>query len=103
MRNRKSCVVSISFLRIQVGMVQCVVHGVTTNVDFLQDVLAHADFGRGAVNTRWVETTFDWHAAETPVEAVIVAAMQSSVASHQSSVVSQMGPWDVADGFRVGQ
>jgi acetyl-CoA carboxylase biotin carboxylase subunit len=88
--------------KMQSALRQCVVHGVTTNVDFLQDVLAHPDFGRGAVSTRWVETSFDWCERETPIEAVIVAAMQSSVVSGQSSVVSSQGPWDVTDGFRVG-
>ncbi|HAV78604.1 MAG TPA: acetyl-CoA carboxylase biotin carboxylase subunit [Anaerolineae bacterium] len=32
-----------------------VVHGVTTNIDFLQDVLSHPDFAEGKVSTRWVE------------------------------------------------
>ncbi len=36
-----------------------VVHGVVTNIDFLQDVLSHPDFANGKVSTRWVEQNLE--------------------------------------------
>jgi acetyl-CoA carboxylase biotin carboxylase subunit len=46
--------------KMQSALRDYVVHGVTTNIDFLQDVIAHPDFADGKVSTRWVETNFTW-------------------------------------------
>ncbi len=45
--------------RIQAALKEFVVHGVITNIDFLQDVLSHPDFANGQVTTRWVENTLE--------------------------------------------
>ena len=42
--------------RMQAALRDFVVHGVTTNIDFMQSVLAHPDFQEGKVTTLWVET-----------------------------------------------
>jgi acetyl-CoA carboxylase biotin carboxylase subunit len=44
--------------KMQAALREFVVHGVVTNIDFLQDVLSHPDFANGQVTTRWVESTF---------------------------------------------
>ncbi len=44
--------------RMQAALSEFVIHGVTTNIDFLQAVLAHEDFAKGEVSTSWVESKF---------------------------------------------
>ena len=41
--------------RMQAALQDFVVHGVVTNIDFLQAVLSHPDFQNGRVTTQWVE------------------------------------------------
>jgi acetyl/propionyl-CoA carboxylase alpha subunit len=88
-----------------------VVHGVTTNLDFLQAVLAHPDFASGRVSTRWVETRFDWKPPAEPSAAALIAAalaeaiapvgqevaVRSSSTSHERDPFS---PWKSKSGFR---
>jgi acetyl/propionyl-CoA carboxylase alpha subunit len=50
----------------QAALREFVVHGVVTNIDFLQDVLSHPDFANGEVTTRWVETKFNWTPPSEP-------------------------------------
>jgi acetyl-CoA carboxylase biotin carboxylase subunit len=45
--------------RMQAALKEFVVHGVITNIDFLQTVLSHSDFASGQVTTRWVETNLE--------------------------------------------
>ncbi len=61
--------------RMQAALREFVIHGVTTNLDFLQAVLAHEDFARGEVDTRWVETRFAWEPAAPSLEALAAAAL----------------------------
>ena len=44
--------------RMQRALREIVMHGITTNVDFLQAVIAHPDFQNGSVTTDWVESSF---------------------------------------------
>ncbi|MFZ5819402.1 MAG: acetyl-CoA carboxylase biotin carboxylase subunit, partial [Chloroflexota bacterium] len=60
--------------RMQAALREFIVHGVTTNIDFMGALLAHKDFKNGQVTTRWVETKFKWGASEPMVEALIAAA-----------------------------
>ncbi|HEY2981093.1 MAG TPA: acetyl-CoA carboxylase biotin carboxylase subunit [Anaerolineales bacterium] len=98
--------------RMQAALGGYVVHGVVTNVDFLQDLLAHNDFKNGAVATRWVETKFSWapagHAFEMLVAAALAEVSVSSV-KNVSSVKYQVSgsderdpysPWKASSGFR---
>ena len=45
--------------RMQTALSEFVVHGVVTNIDFMQAVIAHEDFANGKVSTRWVERTLE--------------------------------------------
>jgi 3-methylcrotonyl-CoA carboxylase alpha subunit len=45
--------------KMQTALRGFIVHGVITNIDFMQAVLAHEDFANGKVTTRWVEKILD--------------------------------------------
>src|SRR5215216_3122639 len=45
--------------RMHAVLKEFIVHGVITNIDFLQAVLAHPDFANGQVTTRWVENNLE--------------------------------------------
>jgi len=49
----------LAIQKMQAALSDYIVHGVITNIDFLQSVLAHEDFANGQVTTRWVEKTLD--------------------------------------------
>jgi acetyl-CoA carboxylase biotin carboxylase subunit len=93
--------------RMQAALKDFIVHGVVTNIDFLQSVLAHPDFKNGEVTTRWVEIKFDWQPnSEIPAEALIAASLAdlSMVHGPTSTVRSNehdpYSPWKAASGFR---
>jgi acetyl-CoA carboxylase biotin carboxylase subunit len=95
--------------RMQAALKEFVVHGVITNIDFLQAVLSHPDFADGEVTTRWVETNFDWTPpSEPPFESLIAASLADlTIVNRQSSTVGQNeidpnSPWKAASGFRIG-
>ena len=56
-------IVGAAIQRMQAALKDFIVHGVVTNIDFMQAVLSHPDFANGEVTTRWVETNFNWTAA----------------------------------------
>jgi len=96
--------------RMQAALRRTVVHGVTTNVDFLQSVLAHPDFRNAQMTTQWVEKTFeDWQPdSEVPFEALVAASLgdfilQSASSSTSTSDVSPdpFSPWKLGNGFRM--
>ena len=84
--------------------------GLTSNIQFLQDVLAHPDFIRARVDTTWVEQNFmDWQQPECGIEPEILVAAAFSelyadnpVADQSSVVVDPYSPWQRSDGFRPG-
>ena len=93
--------------KMQASLRDFIVHGAVTNIDFLQDILAHPDFAEGRVFTRWVETSFNWSPRpEPPFESLIAAALTdfSTVNRKSEAVNSSMpdpySPWRNADGFR---
>jgi acetyl-CoA carboxylase biotin carboxylase subunit len=45
--------------KMQTALHDFIVHGVITNIDFMQIVLAHEDFAAGKATTRWVEKTLE--------------------------------------------
>lgn len=84
-----------------------VVHGVVTNIDFLQDVLAHPDFADGKVSTRWVENHFNWSPPSEPsFETLIAAALADATVPSSKFQVSgsndadPYSPWKNPNGFR---
>ena len=95
--------------RLQNALRHSIVHGVVTNVDFLQAILGHEAFLLGTVTTQWVEKTFgDWQPSPTiPLEALIAAALADFVQPAASGCPSEspshdpFSPWKRASGFRV--
>lgn len=93
--------------RMQTALKEFVIHGVVTNIDFLQSVLSHPDFQNGQVTTRWVETKFDWKPQTQPGFEFLVAASLAdlTMVNRPSSTVNSneadpYSPWKVASGFR---
>src|SRR5512138_2248880 len=93
--------------RMQAALKEFIVHGVITNIDFLQAVLAHPDFANGEVTTRWVETSFNWTPPPEPsFEAFVAAAIAETTVSGSRSQASgstepdPYSPWKAASGFR---
>jgi acetyl/propionyl-CoA carboxylase alpha subunit len=95
--------------RMRAALREFIVHGVVTNIDFLQAVLAHPDFQNGEVTTGWVETDFNWMPpAEPSLEALVAASISEVAVSSSTSQVSgsnepdPYSPWKISNGFRVG-
>jgi acetyl/propionyl-CoA carboxylase alpha subunit len=96
--------------KMQTALDETVLLGLTSNIQFLQDVLAHPDFIRARVDTTWVEQNFmDWQQPECGIEPEILVAAAFSelyadnpVADQSSVVVDPYSPWQRSDGFRPG-
>jgi acetyl/propionyl-CoA carboxylase alpha subunit len=95
--------------RMKAALKDFVVHGVITNIDFLQAVLSHPDFTKGQVTTRWVETNFNWTAPSEPsFESLIATSLADLTIVNQKSEIGDRdepdpySPWKVASGFRIG-
>lgn len=92
--------------RMQAALRDYVIHGVHTNLNFLQAVLAHPDFVQGEVTTRWVETIFGWTPPTPSPEHLIGAALVDLAAAPVSSGESTPqqsdphSPWKSLQGFR---
>jgi acetyl/propionyl-CoA carboxylase alpha subunit len=92
--------------RMQAALKEFVIHGVRTNIDFMQSVLAHPDFQEGKVTTRWVETKFNWKPSEPSFEALIAAAFADQAIANRKSKITNpnepdpYSPWKNASGFR---
>ncbi|MCC6499137.1 MAG: acetyl-CoA carboxylase biotin carboxylase subunit [Anaerolineales bacterium] len=93
--------------KMQAALREFVVHGVTTNIDFMQAVLSHPDFAEGKVSTKWVEDHFKWNPpAEPSFESLIAAALADTLVPSSTSQVSSsneidpFSPWKNPNGFR---
>jgi acetyl/propionyl-CoA carboxylase alpha subunit len=93
--------------RMKTALKDFIVHGVVTNIDFLQAVLSHPDFANGKVTTRWVETNFNWAPPSEPsFEALAAASLVDLVVPGSRSQVSgsnevdPYSPWKSSNGFR---
>ena len=102
--------------RMQATLKEFIVHGVVTNIDFLQAVLSHPDFVNGRVSTRWVETNLESDSLLSPVNQhalsgspplhVLAAALaELTIVNRKSPVENEhdpYSPWKAASGFRIG-
>ncbi len=97
--------------RMAAALQNTVILGVTTNVRFLRDVLAHPAFQRGEVTTNFVEREFvAWrpNTDEKSDLALIAAALADARPStdlptiHDQSPTTGFDPWQVSDRFRIG-
>lgn len=92
--------------KMQAALREFVVHGVTTNIDFLQDVLAHPDFSAGEVSTKWVESQPTWSQPDPSFESLIAASLaDQAIVNRKSEIVNQnepdpFSPWKNPNGFR---
>ncbi len=92
--------------RMQAALKDFVLHGIVTNIDFLQDVLAHPDFVQGIVSTSWVEHVFNWQPPAIPVDAFLAAVaadVSAPVITSPSTSRAEddpFSPWRSSKGFR---
>lgn len=82
--------------------------GLTTNVDFLQDLLAHPCVQSGDYDTRFVENNMDELTGddELPIEVLLAATlvdMQPATVSSDNEVPDPYSPWASSNGFRIGE
>ena len=101
----------LAIQRMQSALKDFVVHGVVTNIDFLQAVLAHPDFTEGKVTTRWVEHILESNGLslemqeKTPVHIIAAALADIIVPGSKSQVPGSnehdpYSPWKNPNGFR---
>lgn len=101
--------------KMQAALRDFVVHGVVTNIDFLQEVLAHSDFANGKVSTRWVEQNLESDSLlsssreQAPgFRAIIAAALADFTIANRKSEIGNpnepdpYSPWKNPSGFRLG-
>ena len=98
--------------RMQSALRQCMVHGVTTNIDFLQDVLSHPDFAGGKVTTRWVEKSLDsgsllpsMQKQASALHIIAAGLADQTIPNQKSQIVNSnepdpFSPWKNPSGFR---
>ncbi len=99
--------------RMQAALHEFIVHGVVTNIDFMQAVLKHEDFTQGKVSTRWVEKTLesggllpDIQPQSAELQSLIAAALADVVfvgAKSQPAVSNEtdpFNPWKQANSYR---
>jgi acetyl/propionyl-CoA carboxylase alpha subunit len=84
--------------------------GVTTNLEYLRDVLCHPEFRAGSATTSFIQNHLPaWQPAPAPEIALIAAALHDRLSATQqparalSSPPADGSPWARADGFRIGQ
>lgn len=92
---------------------QFVILGLTTNVQFLRDIMQHPIYELGEATTHFVDDYLsDWHPTETePAHAALIAtAIHEILETHQNPVQTAAGtndndrfsPWSKRDQFRMG-
>jgi acetyl-CoA carboxylase biotin carboxylase subunit len=99
--------------KMQAALRETVLLGLTTNWQFLQDVLAHPDFVAGRADTTWVERTFgEWQHphCELPPEVLVAAALtqfqcpgEVPATTNASSRHDPYSPWRTGNSFRLGE
>ena len=103
----------IAIQRMQAALREFLVHGVITNIDFMQAVLSHPDFTEGKVTTRWVENNLESRSKllenrqlAVGLQSLISAALADlTIVNRQSSIKNPTesdpySPWKNPSGFR---
>jgi acetyl-CoA carboxylase biotin carboxylase subunit len=100
---------SAALERMQAALRDTAFLGLTTNIEFLQDLLAHPAVQAGDYDTRFVENQFgSWSAGkEVPTEVLLAAALLelqpvNKPAGGDEENPDPYSPWARADGFRIG-
>lgn len=90
----------------RVALSETALLGVTTNIDFLQNLLLHPSVENGDIDTRFVEREFAWQPPAVPVQALAAAAMAelgSVVTVPEGGEDADIySPWASGNGFRMG-
>jgi acetyl/propionyl-CoA carboxylase alpha subunit len=101
--------------RMRSALRETVILGLTTNLQFLQDVLAHPVFEAGGIYTTWIEENFeDWQPSQcdVPFEVLIGAALAqfqpvpqdgSRPERPNSGASDPFSPWSTGKNFRAGE
>jgi acetyl-CoA/propionyl-CoA carboxylase, biotin carboxylase, biotin carboxyl carrier protein len=86
--------------RLDAALSRTTVLGVTTNIAFLRTLLADADVAAGRLDTGLAERVADaLPVEEVPARTLAAAALADLVSRADSAA----GPWDIRDGWRVGE
>jgi len=106
----------LAIQKMQAALREFIVHGVITNIDFMQAFLSHPDFANGKVTTRWVENKLDSGGLLPPdqeqtvgLQSFIAAALADlAIVNRKSEVenrseVDPYSPWKNPNGFRMGE
>lgn len=99
--------------KMQHALKDFIVHGVVTNIDYMQAVLSHDDFAKGKISTRWVDKNmesnrllFDKQEQTPALHSLIAVALADLVlVNRQSSTVNTnepdpFSPWKQLNSFR---
>jgi len=92
--------------RLQSALRETVVLGVSTNLEFLGQVLAHPVFQAGEATTRFIEKHLsEPPRTDLPIEALIGAVLANHAApvSNGPAQPTQSSPWTSLRGFRIGE
>ena len=104
----------LAIQKMQSALREFIIHGVTTNIDFMQAVLSHPDFANGKVTTRWVEKQLEsggllpQDREQAPgFQSLIAAALADpAINNRKSEIVNEndpYSPWKNPNGFRMGE
>ena len=103
--------VTSRFERWDAALAQFVILGLTTNVQFLRDIMQHPVFELGEATTHFVDDYLhDWQSAtQEPAHAALIAAAVGELLSKSiGSEIPQQGvdgdvysPWNRSDAFRM--
>jgi acetyl-CoA/propionyl-CoA carboxylase biotin carboxyl carrier protein len=86
--------------RLRAGLRSAEILGVTTNLGFLQRLLAHEDVVAGRLDTGLVERSMaDLVADEPPVDVLVAAVLERALALESAGA----DPWDQPGGWRIGE
>lgn len=101
----------IAIQKMQTALQDFIVHGVVTNIDFMQAVLSHNNFAEGKVTTRWVESVMEsrslllenrqqavgLHMIAAALADVVFVSSSNPVASNE---IDPFNPWKQMSNFR---
>ncbi|MBE0671088.1 MAG: acetyl-CoA carboxylase biotin carboxylase subunit [Anaerolineales bacterium] len=101
----------VAIQRMQTALREFIVHGVVTNIDFMQAVLKHDDFAQGKVSTRWVEKKLELgeflQTQQIPAAQSLIAAALADVvfvgSKAQPAVSNEtdpFNPWKQTNNYR---
>jgi acetyl/propionyl-CoA carboxylase alpha subunit len=91
--------------RMRAALDQYIILGVTTNIAFLKDVLAHEAFIAGETTTAFIDDHLaDWSPPQPSESELDIATIAAGLLSPKSTSTRESlhDPWNRADGFRMG-